>query len=54
MPSNELTPNERMVRALSGQKTDVLPAVPAYLSLFLADVERAYYVEQYRRCLQGG
>jgi len=53
MPINELTPKERMVRALSCQKTDVVPAVPAYLSLFLADFERAYYVEQYRRCLQG-
>jgi uroporphyrinogen-III decarboxylase len=53
MPSNELTPKERMVRALSGQQTDVVPAVPAYLSLFLADFERAYYVEQYRRRLQG-
>lgn len=32
---------------------DVLPAVPAYLSLFLEDFERNYYVEQYRRRLRG-
>jgi len=48
-----LTPKERMCRALSGQRSDVFPAAPAYLSLFLADFERAYYVEQYRRCLRG-
>jgi hypothetical protein len=48
-----LTPRERMHRALSGEKPDVLPAAPAYLSLFLADFEQAYYVEQYRRRLRG-
>jgi len=42
-----------MCRTLSGQKTDVVPAAPAYLSLFLADFERAYYIEQYRRRLRG-
>ncbi len=42
-----------MCRALSGQRTDVVPAAPAYLSLFLADFERAYYIEQYRRRLRG-
>jgi len=42
-----------MCRALSGQKTDVVPAAPAYLSLFLADFERTYYIEQYRRRLRG-
>ena len=48
-----LTPKDRMCRALSGQKTDVVPAAPAYLSLFLADFERAYYIEQYRRRMRG-
>jgi hypothetical protein len=42
-----------MLRALQGQKTDGLPAVPAYLVLFLADFEKAYYIEQYRRHLRG-
>jgi hypothetical protein len=42
-----------MLKALQGQKTDGLPAVPAYLVLFLADFEKAYYIEQYRRHLQG-
>jgi hypothetical protein len=42
-----------MCMALSGQRTDVVPAAPAYLSLFLADFERAYYIEQYRRRLRG-
>ena len=49
----ELTSKERMFRALSGQRSDALPAAPAYLSLFLADFERAYYVEQYRHRLRG-
>ena len=48
-----LTPKERMVRALTGQKPDRLPAGPAYLSLFLADFEHAFYVEQYRQRLRG-
>jgi hypothetical protein len=48
-----LTPKERMFRALTGQRSDVLPAAPAYLSLFLADFERAYYADQYRRRLRG-
>jgi uroporphyrinogen-III decarboxylase len=51
--SNAQTPKERMVRVLSGGRTDVTPAVPAYLSLFLADFERAAYIEQYRRRLGG-
>ena len=42
-----------MVRALTGQKPDVLPAAPAYLSLFLEELERAAYIEQYRRRLGG-
>lgn len=50
---HSLTPRERMFKALRGEKSDVLPAAPCYLSLFLADFERAYYIEQYRRCLKG-
>ncbi len=42
-----------MCRALRGEKVDVLPAAPAYLSLFLADFERAYYIELYRRRMRG-
>ena len=48
-----LTPRERMFRALRGEKADVVPAAPAYLSLYLADLERAGYIEQYRRRVQG-
>ena len=48
-----LTPKERMIRALTGQQPDCLPAAQAYLCLFLADFERAYYVELYRRHLRG-
>lgn len=48
-----LTPKERMFKALQGQRPDVPPAAPAYLSLFLADFERAYYIEQYRQRLRG-
>lgn len=51
--SNAQTPKERMLRALSGGRPDVTPAAPAYLSLFLADFERNYYIEQYRRRLRG-
>jgi uroporphyrinogen-III decarboxylase len=51
--SNAQTPKERMVRVLSGGRSDVTPAAPAYLSLYLADFERNYYVEQYRRRLRG-
>jgi len=53
LQAGSLTPKERMVRALTGQKPDYLPAAPAYLSLFLADFERAFYVEQYRQRLRG-
>ena len=49
LQAGSLTPKERMVRALTGQKPDRLPAAQAYLSLFLADFERAFYVEQYRQ-----
>ncbi len=55
-PSEQISvfsPRERMRRALAGEPVDVLPAAPAYLSLFLADFERAYYVEQYRRRMRG-
>jgi uroporphyrinogen-III decarboxylase len=48
-----MTPKKRLLRALTGQKPDCLPAAPAYLSLFLADLERANYVDQYRRRLRG-
>jgi len=53
LQAGTLTPKERMVRALTGQKPDRLPAAQAYLSLFLADFERAFYVEQYRQRLRG-
>jgi hypothetical protein len=43
-----MTPKDRLIRALTGQKPDVLPATPAYLCLFLADFERSFYIEQYR------
>jgi hypothetical protein len=42
-----------MCRVLKGEAADVVPAAPAYLSLFLADFERAYYVEQYRLRTRG-
>ena len=48
-----LTPKERLFGALTGRPGDVLPAAPCYLSLFLADFERAYYMELYRRHLRG-
>ena len=48
-----MTPKERMLKALIGEKKDVLPAAPCYLSLYLADVERAYYIDQYRNCMKG-
>jgi hypothetical protein len=47
-PSQSMTAKERMFQALTGQRPDVLPAAPAYPSLFLADFERAFYIEQYR------
>jgi hypothetical protein len=47
-PAHSLTSKDRMIQALTGQKPDVLPAAPAYLCLFLADFERAFYIEQYR------
>jgi hypothetical protein len=50
---HSLTPKERLFRALNGERPDVVPAAPCYLSLFLADFERAYYIEQYRRFMKG-
>jgi hypothetical protein len=47
-PDQGMTPKERMFRALTGQRPDVLAAAPAYPGLFLADFERAFYIEQYR------
>ena len=43
-----MSPKERMFRVLTGKRPDVLPAAPGYPSLFLADFERAFYIEQYR------
>jgi len=51
MEQERLTSKRRVYRALAGQSVDLLPAIPAYLSLFLEDFERAYYIEQYRRRL---
>jgi hypothetical protein len=53
MAREGLTSKERMLRALRGERPDVVPAAPAYPSLFLADFERATYVDQYRRRLRG-
>jgi hypothetical protein len=47
-PNISMTPKERMFQALTGGRPDVVPAAPAYPSLFVADFERAFYVEQYR------
>jgi len=48
-----MTSKERMFRALQGEQPDVVPAAPAYPSLFLDDFERAFYVEQYRLRMRG-
>lgn len=48
-----MTPKDRMLKALAGEADDELPAAPVYLSLFLEDFERAYYVELYRRRMHG-
>jgi hypothetical protein len=48
-----MTPKQRMIAALTGSYPDCLPAAPAYLSLFLADFERANYVDLYRLRLRG-
>ncbi len=47
------TSKERMFQVLRGETPDQVPAAPAYLILFLADFERAYYIEQYRRRMRG-
>ena len=47
------TPKDRMLRALKGEQPGVVPAAPAYPCLFLADFERAFYVEQYRLRMRG-
>jgi uroporphyrinogen-III decarboxylase len=46
-------PAQRMFDALQGIKSESLAAAPAYLILFLADFERSYYIDQYRRLLKG-
>ena len=48
-----MTPKENMLKALLGGKPDILPAAPGYLSLYLTELERAAYIEQYRPCLKG-
>jgi uroporphyrinogen-III decarboxylase len=53
MPGRKLSCKERMFQALTGGKPDVVPAAPVYMGLFLADFQRGYYVEQYRRRLRG-
>ena len=42
-----------LLAALRGQRPPAMPAAPCYLSLFLADFERAYYAEQYRQRMAG-
>jgi hypothetical protein len=51
--SQGMTPKQRMLRALAGEKPDILPAAPGYPGLFLADFERAFYVEEYRLRMRG-
>jgi hypothetical protein len=48
-----MTPKDRMLKALAGEAGDGLAAAPVYLSLFLEDFERAYYIEAYRRRMRG-
>ena len=47
------TSKERVSQVLRGETPDQVPAAPAYLCLFLADFERAYYIEQYRLRMRG-
>ncbi|MBN1147266.1 MAG: hypothetical protein JXA78_08420 [Anaerolineales bacterium] len=42
-----------LLQVLRGERPDRIPAAPAYPSLFLADFERNYYIEQYRLRLRG-
>ncbi len=53
MTQDALVPKRRMFDALHGVQDNGFAAAPAYLSLFLADFERSYYIEQYRRRLKG-
>jgi hypothetical protein len=53
MTQHTMTPKEIMFKALQGEKPDVLPVAPGYLSLFLAELERTAYIEQYRLCMKG-
>ena len=40
--------NNALLKVLTHQTPDYTPAAPVYLSLFLEDFERNYYIEQYR------
>jgi hypothetical protein len=42
-----------MTAALQGTMPDCVPAAPSYLGLFRADVEKEYYVRQYRERMKG-
>lgn len=53
MANEAQRPKHRMSSALQGANQDGFAAAPAYLGLFLADFERSYYIEQYRRRLKG-
>ena len=48
-----MTPKERMRAAMKGETPDVVPAAPAYIGLFRAEVERRCYVKQYSERMQG-
>lgn len=45
----DMTPKERMLKVLSGQRPDMIPAAPSYLYLAFEDSIREYYVDQYKR-----
>jgi uroporphyrinogen-III decarboxylase len=47
----KMTPKERMIRVLAGEKPDVLPAAPVYLALYLEDSVRKYYIQGYHRVI---
>lgn len=47
------TSKERVLQVLRGETPDQIPAAPAYLILFLADIERSYYIERYRQRMRG-
>jgi len=42
-----------LLQVLNGEQAAYTPAAPVYPSLFLADFERNYYIEQYRLRLRG-